>query len=50
MLLLRDEEMSYAQIATVLGNSLSAAKSLIHTGRKALQQRLGPYLRTGVWR
>jgi len=49
MLLLRDQEMSYAQIATVLGTSLCATRAIIHRGRQALKRRLGPYLRTGAW-
>lgn len=50
LLLCRQEELSYEQIAEVLGCSLSATKSLIHRGRETLRQKLKPYLRTGVWR
>lgn len=50
LLLCREEEMSYEQIAVVLGCSLSATKSLIHRGRETLKQKLKPYLRSGVWR
>ena len=49
ILLCRQNELSYEEIATVLGCSLSATKSLIHRGRETLKQRLKPYLRTGVW-
>jgi RNA polymerase sigma-70 factor (ECF subfamily) len=49
LLLCREEEMSYEQIAEVLGCSLSATKSLIHRGRETIKQKLKPYLRTGVW-
>jgi len=49
ILLCRQDELSYEQIADVLGCSLSATKSLIHRGREALKQKLKPYLRTGVW-
>ncbi len=49
VLLCRDEELSYEDIARILGCSLSATKSLIHRGRETLKQRLKPYLRTGVW-
>lgn len=49
ILLCREEDVSYEEIAAVLGCSLSATKSLIHRGREALKQKLKPYLRTGVW-
>ena len=47
--LCREEELSYEEIAEVLGCSLSATKSLIHRGRETLKEKLKPYLRTGVW-
>jgi RNA polymerase sigma-70 factor (ECF subfamily) len=50
LLLCRQEELSYEEIAAVLDCSLSATKSLIHRGRETLKQRLKPYLRTGEWR
>ena len=50
ILLCRQEEMSYEEIAKVLGCSLSATKSLIHRGRETLKHKLKPYLQTGVWR
>jgi RNA polymerase sigma-70 factor (ECF subfamily) len=50
ILLCRQEELSYEEIAEVLGCSLSATKSLIHRGRETLKQKLKPYLRTGAWR
>lgn len=49
LLLCRQEELSYEEIAEVLGCSLSATKSLIHRGRETLKQKLKPYLQTGVW-
>ncbi|HYG24929.1 MAG TPA: sigma-70 family RNA polymerase sigma factor [Verrucomicrobiae bacterium] len=49
VLLCRQEDMSYEEIASVLGCSVSATKSLIHRGREALKQKLKPYLRSGVW-
>ncbi len=49
LLLCRQEELSYEEIATVLGCSLSATKSLIHRARETLKLRLKPYLLTGVW-
>src|SRR2546426_1589021 len=49
ILLCRQEELSYEDIAKVLGCSLSATKSLIHRGRETLKQKLKPYLRTGAW-
>jgi RNA polymerase sigma-70 factor (ECF subfamily) len=48
LLLCRQEELSYEQIAEVLGCSLSATKSLIHRARETLKQKLKPYLRTGI--
>jgi len=49
LLLCRQEELSYEEIATVLGCSLSATKSLIHRARETLKLKLKPYLQTGVW-
>ena len=47
--LCRQEELSYEEIAAVLGCSLSATKSLIHRARETLKARLKPYLQSGVW-
>jgi len=49
LLLCRQDELSYEEMANVLGCSLSAVKSLIHRGRETLKQKLKPYLQTGVW-
>ena len=49
ILLCRQDELSYEEIAAVLGCSLSATKSLIHRGRETLKEKLKPYLRTGEW-
>lgn len=49
ILLCRENELSYEDIAEVVGCSLSATKSLIHRGRETLKQKLKPYLRTGAW-
>jgi RNA polymerase sigma-70 factor (ECF subfamily) len=49
ILLCRQGELSYEEIAEVIGSTLSATKSLIHRGRETLKQRLKPYLRTGHW-
>lgn len=49
ILLCRQNELSYEDIAGVIGCSLSATKSLIHRGRETLKQRLKPYLRSGQW-
>jgi RNA polymerase sigma-70 factor (ECF subfamily) len=49
ILLCRGEELSYEEIAKILGCSLSATKSLIHRGRETIKQKLKPYLRSGVW-
>ncbi len=50
ILLCRQEDLSYEEIAEILGCSLSATKSLIHRGRETLKEKLKPYLRTGAWR
>ena len=50
LLLCREDELSYEEIAGVLGCSVSATKSLIHRARETLKNLLKPYLRTGVWR
>ena len=49
ILLCRQEDLRYEEIAEVLGCSLSATKSLIHRGRETLKQKLKRYLRTGDW-
>lgn len=49
ILLCQREELSYEEIAAVLGCSLSATKSLIFRGRETLKLRLKPYLKTGEW-
>jgi RNA polymerase sigma-70 factor (ECF subfamily) len=50
IILCRRDEMSYEEIAEVVGCTLSATKSLIHRGRETLKEKLKPYLRTGEWR
>ena len=49
LLLCRQEELSYEEIARVLDCSLSATKSLIHPARETLKQKLKPYLQSGAW-
>jgi len=49
ILLCRQDELSYDEIAEILGCSLSATKSLIHRGRETLKEKLKPYLKTGEW-
>jgi RNA polymerase sigma-70 factor, ECF subfamily len=49
ILLCRQEELTYEEIAEVLDCSLSATKSLIHRGRETLKEKLKPYLQTGEW-
>jgi RNA polymerase sigma-70 factor (ECF subfamily) len=49
ILLCRQEELSYEEIAKILGCSLSATKSLIHRGRETLKERLKTYLKSGKW-
>jgi RNA polymerase sigma-70 factor (ECF subfamily) len=50
ILLCRQDELSYEEIAETLGCSVSATKSLIHRGRETLKERLKAYLRTGEWK
>ncbi|MCI0746453.1 MAG: sigma-70 family RNA polymerase sigma factor [Verrucomicrobia subdivision 3 bacterium] len=50
LLLCRQEDLSYDDIAKVLGCSLAATKSLIHRARETLKEQLKPYLKTGAWR
>jgi RNA polymerase sigma-70 factor (ECF subfamily) len=49
ILLCRQDELSYEEIAGVLDCSLSATKSLIHRGRETLKEKLKRYLSTGDW-
>jgi RNA polymerase sigma-70 factor (ECF subfamily) len=49
IVLCREEELSYEEIARVLDCSLSATKSLIHRARETLKQKLKPYLDSGAW-
>jgi RNA polymerase sigma-70 factor (ECF subfamily) len=49
IVLCRQNELSYEDIAKVLKCSVSATKSLIHRGRETLKQKLKPYLKTGQW-
>ena len=49
ILLCRRDEVSYEEIADILGCSLSATKSIIHRGRETLKEKLKPYLLTGEW-
>jgi len=49
ILLCRQEELSYEEIAEILDCSLSATKSLIHRGRETLKEKLKAYLQTGEW-
>ena len=49
LLLCREEDVSYEEIAEILGVSLSATKSIIHRARSVLRARLKAYLRTGEW-
>jgi RNA polymerase sigma-70 factor (ECF subfamily) len=50
LLLCRQDELSYDEMAKILECSVSAVKSLIHRGRETIKQKLKPYLQTGVWR
>lgn len=49
ILLCRKDDVSYEEIAKVLGCSLSATKSIIFRGREALKEKLKPYLQSGEW-
>jgi RNA polymerase sigma-70 factor, ECF subfamily len=49
ILLCRQDDLSYEEIAKILRCSLSATKSLIHRGREALKEKLKRYLKTGDW-
>jgi len=49
ILLCRQDELSYEEIADILDCSLSATKSLIHRGRETLKEKLKRYLKTGEW-
>jgi RNA polymerase sigma-70 factor, ECF subfamily len=49
IILCRDTDLSYDEIAEILGTSVPATKSLIHRGREVLRMRLKPYLKTGEW-
>lgn len=47
VLLNKFEEMSYTEIAEVMGRSEAAVKSLLARARNSLREQLEPYLRTG---
>ncbi len=47
VLLNKFEDMSYAEIAEVMGRSEAAVKSLLARARTHLRERLEPYLKTG---
>ena len=49
LILCREGDLSYEDIAEVIGKSVSAVKSLIFRGRETLKKRLKPYLKTGEW-
>ena len=47
VLLSKFEDMSYGEIAEIMGRSEAAVKSLLARARANLRERLEPYLRTG---
>jgi len=49
IVLCQQQELSYEEIAAVLGVSLAATKSLIFRGRETLKTRLKTYLKSGAW-
>lgn len=49
LILCREGDLSYEEIADVLGTTVPATKSLIFRAREVLKGRLKPYLRTGEW-
>jgi RNA polymerase sigma-70 factor (ECF subfamily) len=44
LILAKYDELSFAEIAAVLGSSEKAIKSLVHRARESLRQRLKPFL------
>ena len=44
LILAKYEELSFAEIAVVLGSSEKAIKSLVHRARESLRERLKPFL------
>src|SRR5688572_26342997 len=44
LILAKYEEMSFSEIAAVLGSSEKAIKSLVHRARESLRERLKPFL------
>ncbi|MGB0583081.1 MAG: sigma-70 family RNA polymerase sigma factor, partial [Limisphaerales bacterium] len=49
ILLCREGDLSYDDIAEIMDTSLASVKSLIFRGRETLKKRLKPYLKTGTW-
>ena len=49
ILLLLQQDLSYRELALILGTSVSAIKGKIHRARQRLKGQLEPYLRTGAW-
>ena len=49
ILLCKDGDISYEEIAKVLGCSLSAVKSLLFRARETLKRRIKQYIQTGNW-
>jgi RNA polymerase sigma-70 factor (ECF subfamily) len=49
ILLRQERDLSYEEIAMVLGTSVATTRALIHRARQNLKGRLQPYLRTGAW-
>ena len=47
VLLNKFEDLSYTEIAEVMGRSEAAVKSLLARARNSLREQLEPYLRTG---
>jgi RNA polymerase sigma-70 factor (ECF subfamily) len=48
VMLNRFEQMSYAEVAEVMGRSEAAIKSLLSRARMNLRERLEPYQRAGL--
>jgi len=49
ILLVREQDLPYEDVARILAVSVSATKSLIHRGRETLKRRLKAYLHSGTW-
>ncbi len=49
ILLCKEGDISYDEIAKILGCSISAVKSLLFRARETLKRRIKEYMQTGTW-